>query len=136
MLKILGSVITILALFVIGTSFIQAFNLPKSIERGKEAYVLYCQNCHMEDGKGQEGLYPPVAKADFLKKPNKVLINVILKGQNGEVTVNGIKYNAEMPAQNYLTDEQIADILNYTKNAWGNKSAIAITPAMVKQIRQ
>jgi len=136
MMKILGSCITILALFVIGTSFIQTYNLSKSIERGKEAYVLYCQSCHMEDGKGQEGLYPPVAKADFLKKPNKVLISVILKGQNGEVTVNGIKYNADMPAQNYLTDDQIADILNYTKNTWGNKSAIAITPAMVKQLRQ
>lgn len=135
-MKILGSCITMLALFVIGTSFIQTYNLPKSIERGKEAYVLYCQNCHMVDGKGQEGLYPPVAKADFLKKPNKVLINVILKGQNGEVTVNGIKYNTDMPAQNYLTDDQIADILNYTKNTWGNKSAIAITPAMVKQLRQ
>jgi len=136
MLKITGFGFTILALFVIGTSFIQAYNLPKSITRGKEAYVLYCQNCHMEDGKGQEGLYPPLAKADFLKKPNKVLINVILNGQNGEVTVNGIKYNTDMPAQNYLTDDQIADILNYTKNTWGNKSAIAIAPAMVKQLRQ
>lgn len=136
MLKIVGPIITILALFVIGTSFIQAFSLPKSIARGKEAYVLYCQNCHMEDGKGQEAVYPPLAKADYMKKSNKVLINMILKGQSGEVTVNGIKYNAEMPAQNYLTDEQIADILNYSKNAWGNKSAVAITPAMVKQARQ
>ncbi len=117
------------------SSFVQAFSLPKSIERGKEAYTTYCQNCHQADGKGTPGAFPPVAKSDFLKKPVKALIDNILKGQSGATTVNGQPYNGIMPAQDYLTDEQISDILNYVRNSWGNKSAVPVTPALVKKAR-
>ena len=127
--------ICLLVLTIAGSSFIQAFSLPKSIERGKEAYTTYCQNCHQADGKGTAGAFPPLAKSDFLKKPAKAMIDNILLGQTGETTVNGQKYNGVMPAQNYLSDDQIADILNYVRNSWGNKSAVAVTPAQVKKAR-
>ena len=110
--------------------------MKESIERGKEVYALYCQNCHMEDGNGMPGVNPPLAKADFMKKPSKTLINVILKGQSGEVIVNGEKYDVMMPAQEYLTDMQIADVLNYIKNSWGNKIPGAVKPAMVESLRK
>lgn len=90
----------------------------------------------MEDGNGTPEINPPVAKADYLKNPSKILINVILKGQSGEVVVNGKKYNILMPAQDYLTDIQIADVLNYVRNSWGNKIRGTITPAMVKALRK
>lgn len=125
----------ILILMFSASAFVQAYSLPKSIERGKELYITYCQNCHMEDGKGMENVYPPVAKSDFLKRPAKDLIENILNGQSGEVKVNGVLYNAIMPAQNYLTDEQIADIINYVNNSWGNKNTVAVTPAQVKKLR-
>jgi mono/diheme cytochrome c family protein len=118
------------------SSFMPDQKLNESIKRGKEVYILYCQNCHMEDGKGMPDVNPPLAKADFIKKPAKTLINIILKGQTGEVVVNGKKYNAIMQAQEYLTNEQIADVLNYTRNSWGNKTPGTITPAMVKTIRK
>jgi len=124
-----------LFLFVLFNSFTQNFNLKESIERGKDGYALYCQNCHMEDGNWQMGGVPTLLKADFLNKPAKDLINVILIGQSGEIQVNGISYNGIMPAQNYLTDDQIADILNYVKNSWGNTAAKAIIPDMVKGAR-
>ncbi|WP_301926948.1 cytochrome c [Ferruginibacter sp.] len=111
-------------------------NLSESIKRGKEVYALQCQNCHMEDGTGIAEVNPPLAKTAYMKKPNKTLINIILKGQAEEITVNGKKYNIAMPAQDYLTDEQIADVLNYCKNSWGNKIPAAVTPAMVKALRQ
>ena len=123
------------AIFLL-SSFMPGQSLSESIKRGKEVYALYCQSCHMEDGKGTPDLNPPLAKADYLKKPAKTLINVILKGQSGEVVVNGKKYNAMMPAQDYLTDEQIADVLNYVRNSWGNKIPGTITPAMVKALRK
>lgn len=110
--------------------------IKESIERGKEVYALYCQNCHMEDGNGMPGVNPPLSKADFLKKPANTLINVILKGQSGEVVVNGKKYDVPMPAQEYLTDRQIADVLNYSKNSWGNKIPGVVTPAMVENLRK
>ena len=71
-----------------------------------------------------------------MKRPNKTLINIILKGQSGDVVVNGKKYNIDMPAQAYLTDVQIADVLNYCKNSWGNKIPGAVTPAIVKALRK
>jgi nitrite reductase (NO-forming) len=128
--------VLVLALFLLGaSSFVQTFNLAKSIERGKEAYSANCQNCHMADGKGLPGAFPPLAKSDYLSKPTGELIVYVLKGQTGEIKVNGTLYNAVMPAQDYLTDEQIADIYNYVRNSWGNKSAVAITPAMVAKKR-
>jgi nitrite reductase (NO-forming) len=90
----------------------------------------------MEDGLGTPEINPPLAKADYLKKSSKILIDIILKGQSGEVTVNGKKYNTVMPAQEYLTDVQIADVLNYARNSWGNKIPGTVTPAMVKALRQ
>ena len=128
-------VLSVFSCLIVSSSFIQTYNLPKSMERGKEVYTTFCVNCHMADGKGLEKVYPPVAKSDFLKRPSKDLINNILNGQNGELKVNGLTYNTLMPAQNYLTDEQIADVLNYINNSWGNKKSVAFTPAQVKKLR-
>jgi nitrite reductase (NO-forming) len=126
----------ILAAILLLSSFLPDQKLNESIKRGKDVYAIYCQNCHMEDGKGMPEINPPVAHADYLKKPAKTLIGVILFGQSGEVVVNGKKYNAIMPAQEYLTDMQIADVLNYIRNSWGNKIPGIITPAMVKAQRK
>ena len=124
-----------LGIFILATSFFQEYDLPKSIERGKEVYTTYCMNCHMVDGKGTD-IFPPVAKTDYLKKPANTLINIILQGQSGEIVVNKKKYDALMPAQDYLSDEQIADVLNYIRNSLGNKIPGAITPAQVKTLRK
>jgi len=121
-------------IFILSTSFIQKYDLAKSIVRGKEAYATFCMSCHMEDGKGTD-IYPPVAKTDYLKKPANFLINIILQGQGGEITVNKKQYNLLMPAQAYLTDEQIADVLNYIRNSLGNKITTPITPNQVKALR-
>lgn len=127
---------SLIALFVVGTAFVQSFSLPKSIERGKELYTTYCQNCHMENGLGVAGMNPPVAKSDFLKRPVNELIHIVLKGQTGKVKVNGVNYDTPMLPLDYLTDEQIADALNYTRNSWGNKNAVAILPTQVKNLRK
>lgn len=128
--------LTGLFLFVFSAvAFIQPANMAKSIANGKTVYANNCMNCHMQDGKGLESAFPPLAKSDFLKRPPKDLINVILKGQSGEIKVNGIVYNMMMPAQDYLTDEEIADVLNYINNSWGNKNLKPILPAQVKQLR-
>lgn len=135
MIKLITIALVTSGIFLL-SSFEPGQKLSESIKRGKEVYTLYCQNCHMEDGKGTPDINPPVAKADFLKKPSRTLINVILQGQSGEVVVNGKKYNALMPAQDYLSDEQIADVLNYIRNSWGNKIPGTITPASVKAFRK
>ena len=119
----------------LGSAFVQAYSLPQSIERGKEVYTTFCQNCHMENGQGIAGTNPPLAKSDYLKHPVNDLILLVLKGQVGKVKVNGVTYDTPMLPLDYMTDEQIADALNYAKNYWGNKIAIAIIPSQVKKMR-
>ena len=135
MKKKISIVTVVCSMVIIGSSFIQS-ETQKSISRGKEVYGLYCQNCHMEDGAGMPEVNPPLAKADYMKRPSKDLINVILKGSTASLTVNGKKYVGAMPAQEYLSDEKIADVLNYAKNSWGNKIPGVITPALVKAQRK
>ena len=112
----------------------QKFDFKASIERGKEVYNTQCITCHMEKGEGIEGAFPPVAKSDYLMADKNRSIKQILEGASGEMKVNGIVYNGEMPAID-LTDEQVSDVLNYVRNSWGNKGA-AVTPGEVKAVRK
>lgn len=127
--------ISVIMVGISASAYCQSFNLKASIERGKEVYILECQSCHMAEGEGLPGVYPPVAKTDYLKQPTPFLINIILKGQTGEIVVNGTKYDTPMPAQEYLSDEKVSDVLNFIRNTWTNKGA-AITSAQVKTQRE
>jgi mono/diheme cytochrome c family protein len=94
--------------------------LQQSMKRGAEVYSANCASCHMPEGEGVEGAFPPLAKTDYLKD-HKRAINIILKGQEGEIKVNGKTYNVPMSALSHLTDQEVADVLNYVRNSWGNK---------------
>jgi mono/diheme cytochrome c family protein len=133
------NVLTIISILVssgILFSF-QDNTLEQSIKRGEEVYNTNCATCHMQKGEGMEGSFPPLAKADFITKDKtgKKSIGVVLNGLDGEITVNGKKYNVPMTPLNYLSDQQIADVLNFVRNSWGNK-AKALTPEMVKAERK
>ena len=106
-------------------------DLSDSIQRGQDVYMTNCMSCHMINGEGVAGVYPPLAGEDSLLADVNLNIDIILKGQKGEVMVNGQQYNTDMPSQEYLTDEQIADVLNYVRNTWGNKAEM-IVPEQVK----
>jgi mono/diheme cytochrome c family protein len=133
--KLLTTGLTLMIVVCMSSAFVQAYSLPKSIERGKEVYTTFCQNCHMENGQGVEGMNPPVAKSDYLKHPVNDLIKLVLKGQTGNVKVNGTNYSTPMLPLDYLNDEQIADALNYVRNSWGNKNQIPVTPEQIKKLR-
>ncbi len=109
-------------------------DLSDSIQRGEQVYLTNCMSCHMMNGMGVAGVYPPLAGDSMVLKTDTLGISVVLNGQKGEVTVNGQKYNTDMPSQNYLTDEQIADVMNYVRNSWGNKAGI-ILPDQVNKMR-
>jgi mono/diheme cytochrome c family protein len=128
----------IVTLLIPGTCwllFSQSNPLAESVKRGQEVYSKTCINCHKDNGQGQEGIYPPLAKSDFLAKDTKRAIDIVLHGLNGEITVNGKIYNLDMPAQTQLTDQQVSDVLNYVRNSWGNKGK-AVTIAQVKAERK
>lgn len=105
------------------------------IEKGKQIYMGLCFACHQPDGKGLPGVFPPLAGSDFLAADHNRAIRVVLKGLSGPVTVNGQTINSAMPPQEaVLTDSQIADVLTYVLNSWGNKGD-AISADQVKAIR-
>ena len=106
--------------------------LAESMNRGKTVYESYCQVCHQPEGAGQEGVFPPLAKADYLMADATRAVRQVLYGFVGEMVVNGVTYNNAMPAQGPLLDDgQIADVLNYVMNNWGNQADQIITPDMV-----
>lgn len=119
----------LMTISIVLVSFQQGFNVNKSIERGKTVYETYCQSCHMEDGKGMEAVFPPLAKSANLADKNR-LLKIIVQGMRGPVKVNNVIYNGEMPG-NVLSNEQAADVANYIRNSWGNKAA-PILPAQVQ----
>jgi mono/diheme cytochrome c family protein len=130
------AIITVVAIATIFPffSFYQKFDLKASIARGKEIYTVQCLTCHMEAGEGIEGAFPPLAKSDYLMADKKRSIHQILHGASGEMKVNGVTYNGEMPAIT-LTDEEVSDVLNYVRNSWGNKGE-AVKPEEVKALRK
>jgi mono/diheme cytochrome c family protein len=115
----------ILVTFVLSTlaitllSFNQNFDLKASVQRGKTVYETNCMSCHMPEGTGLEGAFPPLTKSKNLADKNR-LIKVILQGMRGPLRVNGVDYNGEMAGIS-LTNAEAADVSNYIRNSWGNK---------------
>lgn len=112
----------------------QNFDLNASIARGKDIYAVQCMSCHMENGEGVADVFPPLAKADYLMADKKRSIQQTLYGVSGEIKVNGIVYNGDMPPIE-LSDVEASDVLNYIRNSWGNKGE-AIRPEDVKAARK
>ena len=99
---------------------------------GEEIYKKTCIACHQANGEGIANAFPPLAKSDFLA--NKVeVIEQVIYGKTGEMTVNGVKYNGVMPPQ-ALTDDEIASVLTYVYSSWGNTGG-PVTSSEVSAIR-
>lgn len=89
----------------------------------------------MHDGKGQKGIFPPLAKSDYLFKNIQESIKAIkFGGIDGEIIVNGVKYDSKMEKMG-LYDDEIADIMNYILNSWGNNYDKTITEEYVKSLK-
>lgn len=93
--------------------------LENKIAAGKMIYSRVCQACHQAKGQGIPGAFPPLAKADYLNDDMHRAINVIVHGLTGEIEVNGKKYDAVMPRLD-LSDEDVANVVTYIMNSWGN----------------
>ncbi len=103
------------------------------IERGKKVFLTSCFACHTATGEGLPAVFPPLAKSDFLKADKDRAIKIVLKGLSGPIIVNGKPFNNVMPPQEY-TDEQVADVLTYVMNSWGNDFG-SVSPTEVKRVR-
>ncbi|MDX2248029.1 MAG: cytochrome c [Bacteroidia bacterium] len=107
----------------------------KSKSRGKVVFESYCVACHLGSGQGIVGAFPPLAKSDYLMADTERAVRGIKYGLSGEIVVNGVKYNNYM-AEMGLSDQEIADVMNYILNSWGNKSKKMITAEFVKAVKE
>lgn len=104
-----------------------------AMERGRTLYAANCMICHGATGDGVRGTYPPLAKSDWLAANRTSAVRAVVSGLKAEITVNGTTYNGQMPPI-VLDDPQVADVLTYVLNSWGNPGG-AITTADVTAIR-
>jgi mono/diheme cytochrome c family protein len=118
--------------------------LANQIASGKEIYMKaapgggLCFTCHQPSGQGLAGQFPPLAGSDWVLGDKERLIKISIYGLMGEIEVNGEKYNNVMAPPGIppgsLTDQQIADVLTYIRNDWGN-SASSVSPSEVASVR-
>jgi len=131
-IKIISALLALLSVSAAFTN--QDDALKQSMKRGEGEYQGVCLACHMDQGQGIPGVFPPLAKSDYLMADTERAIVSLINGLQGEIEVNGTKYNQVMPASG-LDDKAIADVLNYVMNSWGNKADKMLTESEVAKVR-
>ncbi len=101
-------------------------NYARYYTGGKKLYEANCQNCHNTDGSGLAALYPPLTDSVFLKQNKTQLACFIKNGMQGEIRVAGKTYDGQMPGQPQLSDIEIAQIITYITNSFGNQQGIRL----------
>ena len=110
-------------------------DMAQLMDEGKGLYNTHCAACHQPTGQGLAGAFPPLAKSDYLMKDRSRALETVIEGRSGEIKVNGQIYNAVMPGMGHLSDAEIAAILTYATNSWGNEAS-AFSVAEVVQSPQ
>ena len=109
--------------------------LAKSMAKGKEVYADFCIRCHLANGKGDAKNFPPLDGSDWLANKKTQSIHAVKFGQTGEILVNGKKFNNTMPPMG-LSNQEVADVMNYIRNSWSNKHHKMITLEQVEAVKQ
>jgi len=110
-------------------------NLEGDIALGGETiYNTYCAACHSRDGEGSPPRFPPIAETEWVTGDKQRLISIILNGLDGQILVRGEPYNSPMPAHDFLSDREIAEVLTYIRQNFGN-DASEVTEEEVTEMR-
>jgi mono/diheme cytochrome c family protein len=128
-----GLLISFIALMVFSFSE-DDLVIQDQMARGKKVYEAYCLACHMADGGGVPRMNPPLAKTVYVLGDKKRLIGIVLNGMDEPLEIDGETYSNVMAPHDFLKDQEIADVLTYVRNSFGNKAS-AITAEEVKSAR-
>jgi len=110
------------------------FGLSASVANGKKFYLQYCVTCHQADGKGVPTLNPPLINTSYVLGDKIKLIQIVLNGFNEDVQINGQTYSNNMTPHAFMKDQEIADVLTYVRNSFGNKAS-QVSVKLVKNVR-
>ncbi len=113
----------------------EASPLQASIKRGKEIYSDLCVTCHLPTGKGIPGTYPPLDGSNWLTEKREASIRGVKYGMQGPIEVNGEKYDNVMTPMG-LSDQEVADALNYVMNSWSNNIDDMVTAEEVAAVEK
>ncbi|SDL02380.1 Cytochrome C oxidase, cbb3-type, subunit III [Pedobacter sp. ok626] len=102
---------------------------------GRDLYIKHCQNCHGAKGEGLGTLTPPLTDSVFLKSNREKLACYIKNGIKDSIVINGIKYEGTMPAFPELYDIDIAQLLVYISNSFGNKQGMYTTESVATDLK-
>lgn len=106
------------------------------VAKGEQLFLANCAACHQATGLGVPGAFPPLAKSAWVAGSEDRVIKAILAGLAGEIEVNGVKYNGNMPNIGAgLKDAQVANIATYVRQAWGN-TAEPVMDTKVAEVRK
>ena len=114
------------------------YNVPADLyrTRGGLGYLQFCADCHRSDGAGVDGIFPPLAGNRSLQSDNaSTLIHIMLTGWTTPVT-QAHSRPLTMPAFAQLGNQEIADILNFTRRNWGRKDAPEVQARDVQSLRK
>lgn len=101
---------------------------------GKALFTAVCAPCHQADGRGLDGLAPPLLDSEWVLGSPERLVRIILHGVRGQITVLGRVHMGDMPAFGAFDDEQISGILTFLRREWGH-TASPVDPEQIRAIR-
>lgn len=115
---------------------VSANDLPTLMEKGKQVYTTTCQACHQATGAGIPGAFPPLGESEWVNGSPKRMIAIVLHGLQGEINVKGQKFQGVMPPfKDQLKAEDIAAVVTYVRNSFGNKSDL-VPVDLVNQVKE
>lgn len=107
--------------------------LKLSIKRGEAVYSDMCAVCHLPNGKGVPKAFPPLTDSDYLRENQNESIKAVKYGMSSKIIVNGTTYRNTMPPLG-LSDDEVADVMNYINNSWENSIDNFLTPEKVSEL--
>lgn len=131
---ITGILCLLVAVYIFAQAKKQPASAHASIKRGQKVFEVTCIVCHQKNGGGVPRLNPPLRKTSYVLGDKSQLVQIVLKGLNEPIEIEGEQYTNNMPSFAQLSDQEIADVLTYVRNSFGNKAS-AVTPALVKAER-
>ena len=114
----------------------QEIDLQNYMSNGKDIYQAKCQNCHGVNGEGLGQLAPPLTDSVFLKTNKDRLACIIKNGANETFIIHGKEYSEKMPAFPELADIDVAQVLVYVTNSFGNKQGFVSYQEVAKDLKK